>query len=316
MDELTLLRRTRDDELTPTPQALSDGRAALLARTQQTDAAGSRHRAPRSRRRWKWAIAIPAVPATLAIGVLVAGSVSMSAQSAHAAGILRSAAVEAVRFADPAPLPGQYVLSHTYADWSWCLPDECMPNVQVIDVYMPADPDAEWVLHRQFLEGYPEGPTEQTWRAVDGAFYYDSGPWKGVDVNAIPTDGETAYAWIDAQYQGGSSSRDEDNFVRITDILRTGLIPAAQRAALLDALARIPGVTATEGVTNLDGVEGIAIGRTEPLRFGQRDEIIIDPATGALLGERMVSTQSVFGWGVDEVITQTAITTSIVDSAP
>jgi RNA polymerase sigma-70 factor (ECF subfamily) len=138
----------------------------------------------------------------------------------------------------------------------------------------------------------------------------------GVDLADIPLDGAAAYSWIDSQYIGGSASRDEDNFERIRSILRTGLVPAPQRSALLDALARIPGVSATENVANLDGVVGVAIGRSELMRFGERWEIIIEPSTGLVIGERSLKGTAFFGWGPSELISLTAIESSIVDVVP
>lgn len=52
------------------------------------------------------------------------------------------------------------------------------------------------------------------------------------------------------------------------------------------------------------------------LRGGQRAEIIVDPATGLVIGERQLSTMAVFGFGVDEVLSLTAIETSVAPTAP
>jgi RNA polymerase sigma-70 factor (ECF subfamily) len=135
------------------------------------------------------------------------------------------------------------------------------------------------------------------------------------ELAALPRDGQALYDHFNSSYQGGSASRDENNFVRITDILRMGLIPADLRAGLYKALALIPGVTASEQA-NFDGKLGMAIGRTEPLRAGQRAEMIIDPGTGLVIGERTIMTYAAFGFGSNEVVGHTAIDYRIVDSAP
>ena len=54
----------------------------------------------------------------------------------------------------------------------------------------------------------------------------------------------------------------------------------------------IPGVTVTEGQANLDGRTGVAIGRLEEGPAKTRQELIIDPETGLLIGERSVLTQA------------------------
>lgn len=347
MDELTLLRNTRDDTPHPTSEALAAGRAALLGKANGYPAVAE---TPRPRRttlsRLPLGLAAGAVTMTV---ILIVGGLGMNVQSAHASNLLRAAAAETAGHIDLAPGPGEYLRVYTHASWMACNSngwDEqeerevhiCAPNEQIIDVYMPTDRSAEWVLYRDWGEnghGVLTGERIEIARAVNGDFYPHSGPvkectedgvckwipieetsWLGVELAEIPLDGSAAYEWIDSQYIGGSASRAEDNFDRITSILRTGLIPAAQRSALLDALARVPGVTVTQGVANLDGVVGDAIGRSEPLRFGERREIIIDPSTGLVIGERTLNGTTFFGWGTTEVVSLTAIESSIVDVAP
>ncbi|BDZ54526.1 hypothetical protein [Agromyces marinus] len=325
MDELTLLRSTRDDDREPSPEALTAARAALLARVADEVSGTSSARPAEHRRRWlprlTW-VGV-GVAATLT-GVLVAGNVSLNASTAYASDVLRTAAAETGRYADLVPGSGEYLRSRTHARWQVCSGSEdtakvvCEPNDQILDVYMPADPTAEWVLYRDWgsMQGVLTGESIETARAADGRFYGPESPWVRVDYADIPTNGAAAYAWIDEQYTGGSASRDEDNFVRIADILRSGLVPAAPRAALLDALSRIPGVTATDDIANLDGVTGVAIGRNEPFRAGERQEIIIDPDTGLVIGERRLAGATIFGWTFGEETELTAVESTIVDTAP
>lgn len=318
MDELTLLRSTRDHTREPSPTALAAGRAALLDRAADEGAALATTTQRKKRRvlpRLTWAAAGLATAMTV---VVVVGNVSLSAQSAYASDVLRGAAAETIQYADLVPGSGEYLRSLTHARWGVCDDTGCKPNDQILDVYMPADPEAEWVLYRDWgsMRGVLTGESIETVRAVDGRFYGPESSWVNVDYAAIPLEGAAAYDWIDAQYNGGSASRDEDNFGRITDILRSGLVPAPQRAALLDALSRIPGVTATDNVANLDGVTGVAIGRNEVLRAGERQEIIIDPNTGLVIGERMMSGATLFGWGQNEELSLTAIQTTVVKVAP
>jgi len=259
--------------------------------------------------------------AAAAVGALVVGQISITAQSAHAAGVLRAAADQSMTFTDPVPGQGQYLLVHTHANWLASGIDEAgnienSMNAQTIDVYRPGDPAQEWVLRRDWGDGHPVPMEIEVIRAKDGHFY--GGPWTLMsddELAALPRDGQALYDHFNSSYQGGSASRDENNFVRITDILRMGLIPADLRAGLYDALALIPGVTATEQA-NFDGKVGIAIGRTEPLRAGQRAEMIIDPTTGLVIGERTIMTYAAFGFGSNEVTGHTAIDYRIVDSAP
>ena len=315
MDELTLLRNTRDDTREPSTDALTAGRAALLARIADEGSATLTAQ-PRRMVRWvprlTWAAAGLAAALT---GVLVVGNVTLSAESAYASDLLRTAATQTIHYADLVPGSDQYLRSRTHARWGVCDGTGCEPNDQILDVYMPADPEAEWVLYRDWgnMAGVLTGESIEITRSrsVGGHFF-----WVNIDYADIPLDGAAAYDWIDAQYSGGSASRDEDNFGRISDILRSGLVPALQRAALLNALSRVPGVTATDNVANLDGVTGVAIGRNEPMREGERQEIIIDPNTGLVIGERAMSGATIFGWGPNQEMSLTAIETTVVDTAP
>ncbi len=68
-------------------------------------------------------------------------------------------------------------------------------------------------------------------------------------------------------------------------VLSTPEAPPALRAALYQALIRLPGLKTTENAANLAGQTGVALGvTTEHLR----DDIIIDPTTGRFIGNRMV----------------------------
>jgi hypothetical protein len=261
--------------------------------------------------------------AAATVGILAVGQTSITVQSAHAAVVLRAAAQQSMTFIDPVPAPGQYLLVHTRANWLGAGQDESgntetYMSEQRIDVYVPGDPHGEWVLDREWGPAGPMPGHDQRIRARNGEFYdgmLGMAPWTKADMDALPRDGQALRDHFNAQYRGGSASRDEDSFVRITDLLRSGLVPADLRAGLYDALALIPGVTASEHA-NLDGKAGVAIGRTEPLRGGLRAEIIIDPNTGLVIGERGVMTHAAFGFGLNEVLGHTAIDYQIIDSAP
>jgi RNA polymerase sigma-70 factor (ECF subfamily) len=255
--------------------------------------------------------------AAASLGVIILGQTNISIQSAHAATLLRSAAEQTIAFSDPTPGPGEYLRVHTHANWlvSGNMIETHM-NAQNIDVYVPGDASRDWVLDRDWGAIAPRPGQKDTIHAPDGEFY--GIPWTVInrqEIQDLPREGKALIDHFNAQYQGGSASRDEDNFVRITDLLRTGLIPADLRAGLYEALALIPGVNASEQ-TNFDGKPGIAIGRSEPLRAGQRDEIIIDPDTGLVIGERVVTTYAIFGLGANNLVAHTAIDYNIVGSVP
>ena len=63
------------------------------------------------------------------------------------------------------------------------------------------------------------------------------------------------------------------------------IIPAALRAGLYRAIALIPGIQRIEGQTDFGGRRGVAVGFAEG---GQRQDILLDPATLHPIGNRLV----------------------------
>lgn len=320
MDELTLLRSLRDDVAEPTAERLAPAFAALEKAMNDAEP----QRATRRRKRpIRWAAAGLSVAAAAAAAIVIGGVIAPpNPASASAAVVLRQAATEAVTYSDPVAGPGQYLKFHIRADWAGYASSadgtatRMQTNIQNIDVYIPTDADADWALYRDWEHGQIGNGefTSETIHAPGGRFY--GTPWSPQNVDEIPTgSGAETLAYFDTRYEGGSASRDEDNFVRITDLLRTYPVPATLRARLFEALALIPGTTSTEGVANLDGQVGVAIGRDEPLRSGERHEIIIDPDTGQIIGERQMVPAGNVPAG-EEQVALTAMSTTVVDSVP
>lgn len=276
----------------------------------KTDGVAGSGKPKRPRRKGRVVFALAAV----GVGLMVLGQINVTAQSAHAAGLLRASAEQAKNFTDPTPGAGQYLLVSTHANWMVSGQDfDSYMEQQIIDVYVPAEAKKDWVLDRDWGGQEPR----EVIHAADRKFYESR--WVShefPDLDALPREGKALYKFIDDRYTGGSASRAEDNFGRITDLLLTGLVPADLRAALYESLALVPGVTSKENQKNFDGKSGTAIGRTELLRGGERAEIIIDPDTGLVIGERNIMTIAAFGFGLNEVMGHTAIDYKIVDSAP
>jgi hypothetical protein len=69
------------------------------------------------------------------------------------------------------------------------------------------------------------------------------------------------------------------------ELLKTGTVPADLKEAIYRAVALVPDLKVTEQVANLDGRTGVALGREPDGTF--RTEIIVDPATGEFIGQRV-----------------------------
>lgn len=346
MDELSLLRRIRADVPEASTDALRRGRAALLERAQDAPVAP-----PAKRRhpvRWFGLGALGVGGAAAVVLTLVATNILGLAgwrggADAAAADVLDKAALATITSSDPVLQPGQYLLVGTDAVYRATLMadgGEWDANKAVTyltishdELYIPADRSDDWVWVRGLTEPYKSfsdegarlaqeqyarmlaetGGEPELLRAPRGEFYGSAGRYG--DLGDLPRDPQQLLNYIYKATLGAGRSADGEALVWIADTLRTGRVPADLRAALYRAAAGIPGVEITEQAANLDGRTGISIGRVENVD-GTRQDIIIDPATGSLIGEREVLVREALGLPAGTTTAFTAVTTSVADSAP
>lgn len=328
-------------DLGPTTEQINTMRQNILRRVAPVPSTG-RSAVPRSvstRRRIGFAtLGVAALAAALVVTGVVSPFGPRGAASAQAAEFLQSAAAATIHTSDPVVGAGQYLRVATTAvdgprvgggapnDW-WLSPSTGV-------LYIPANRTGQWVWER-----YPIRPTvfygnskeaameyydyslgdahlNSILRADGGAFYGSVPSDYGMD--KMPLDPRALRDYFYDHYIGGSASKDEDVWVRITDLLRTGEVPADLRAALYQTIALIPGVDIVDNQATLDGRTGVALGRTEPARgaTAAREEIVIDPQTGLLIGERTVSTVQIGDLPTGTVHRSTSVETSVVDTAP
>jgi len=328
-------------------------RAELLGRIDTESLAAAQHVPSRARRRvrdphrrggWRragWSTG-GAVLILGVAGVLVATNVvgvpgSRHGTSSAAAAVLNSAADVAAHESDPVLAPGQYLKIETRA---MSLGGSGAPGTTSMETayqsgetdiqYVPADRSKTWI----WVEGVStvektfgpasaaaakanESPrTTDTWIPGPGGRYYGSPmPADDADLATLPTDPKQLLKYIYLHTRGQGNSRDGEAFVWIGDRLTSGTVPASIRAVLFRTAAMIPGVVVSEQTANLDGRTGVAVGYTDTTSHTRQD-LIVDPATGAFIGERDVSTTSDSGFPAGTVTDSTAVTTSVVDSAP
>lgn len=287
----------------------------------------------RRRRKCVTSVAAASVLAGLVAGDIVGLAGWRGGANAEAADVLNTAAETAITSSDPVVNPGQYLRIRSTNVWStedW--PEDGSKyqwlDTEKMDMYIPADRTSEWVwlrsgrvpttffddkarnyVQEQGIQAHPE-----TLRAAKGEFYGQPGGTLTTDMSTFPRDPYRLLNHIYIRTLGAGQSVDGEALVFIADLLRTGLVPADLRAALYKAAAMIPGVTIMEGQANLDGRTGVAIGRTEGTLM--RQEIIIDPKTGQLIGEREVLTQAYGVMPAGTPISWTAVETSASDTAP
>jgi hypothetical protein len=343
MDELTLLRGLGERAAGPDDAAVTRARAALLARIRE-EADPAPAPAPRRRRAVRWSAGGALVAGALAATLVLTGTVGLGGwrgtADPAAADALHAAALRTVEVVDPVVGPGQYLRVETRAMHTTRGDDGFFQTLDTERLYLPADRDDAWVLQRLAPEPHSgttaaareqaeelhddlvaaDGPDGELLRA-DGGRFSGGKPLDASDdeLASLPRDPERLLDRIRELTRGAGRSAEGQALVWIADTMRSGTVPADLRAALLDAAALIPGVTVTERQATLDGRTGIAIGRYESADRTRQD-IIIDPATGQVIGEREVQVEEnradAGAFPARSTISWTSVTTSVVDEAP
>lgn len=146
--------------------------------------------------------------------------------------------------------------------------------------FVSADQRASWVA-----AGSP--PISRPGRVEDSAVsgsdaLLDAGP-----LTELPTDPVELREMLEAREIPGVDGPpgEAETFVLIGDMLRGTYLPAAIRAAIYELTAELPGVELLGEVEDPVGRAGIGIAFTDERR-GTTHELIFDPETSALLGER------------------------------
>jgi hypothetical protein len=101
----------------------------------------------------------------------------------------------------------------------------------------------------------------------------------------LPTDPDALFVQLRKQAEGNGHGVDAEMFTLVGDSLRETSATPAQRAALYDVAARIPGVQLLGSVTDPAGRRGTAVALDNE-QNRMRDTLVFDPDTSALLAER------------------------------
>lgn len=310
MSDIDLLRKLRDD-IPEDPSALVRGRRRLLER-----AVGPRvmHKRRISRRMVlaSAGVAAAVTGAMVVIGLPVLDDSPVGARPAAAA-VLHEAARNAARAQTVTARPGQYVYTATHAMYvngtsvcsrqgsctaisfgeekqreSW-IPVDGKGAIVIREIggikYTFFTPGDETALRDAGIELPTNQKNEFTTPGSGGNFQQPTLKF----LESLPTDPAKLLARIRKDSEGQGPSADAEALVYIADLLRESdaMVSPELRAALFEAAALIPGIDRVPGQVTLDGQTGVAIGRMEPTN-GERQEIIIDPKTSRVLGERSV----------------------------
>lgn len=352
MDGLQLLREMRSDIGSAPPATLARGRNNLMAKvgsTSRPETTTSTHApATVSPIRFRRRVLLASAAAALLVGGIVAADVVLPGQSgatAEAAEVLNNAAAATIQTSDPLVGPGQYLKIETTAVYGASSVAADGTQAAWLDktggqVYVPADRSGTWIWNREdrvpttffseaskaavakMQESLAKDPGPSLvgiQRAPRGAFYgSEQTVINGIPlakVSSLPKDPRALLNFIRERTKGAGPSSEMEALITIADTLRTGVIPADVRAALYKAAALIPGVTVVDKQATLNGKTGVAIGIQSP-DGGARQEIIIDPDTGLMIGERDVSLKATADFPAGTATAWTAVQTSVVNSAP
>ncbi|MFI9818698.1 CU044_5270 family protein [Saccharothrix variisporea] len=285
----------------------------------------------------RW-VAVAACVAVVAVAAVVGTSVS-SPPEATAAEVLNRAAESVLGAHDPVLAPGQYRYTRT-RDWALAVDDRGDRKFRhlyegVSETWRPQDWRAEWLSRytvtgkRQWVEGTEadaraagvplEEPRTTERTAPCGDFVPElgesgtcadvAGSWRhptDAFLDRLPRDP----AELHRQLVEAAGDVPGGPMAVAADVLATAWVPEDLRAALYQALAELPDLSVSDRAANLDGRVGVA------LRAGagpQVREIVVDPATGRFLGERVIGTQEWEGLPAGTVWSFTSVTIGVAD---
>ncbi|MFE0174381.1 CU044_5270 family protein [Streptomyces sp. NPDC059002] len=129
--------------------------------------------------------------------------------------------------------------------------------------------------------------------------------WSYNKVSKLPTATDALLERIYAD-TNGQSSRDQQAFDTISEMISEQIAPPKISAALYRAGAKIPGVVVVDHAKDAAGRAGIALARTDE-QTGERTEWIFDKKTYEYLGSRGVQVKEVDGVKPGTVVERTAI---------
>jgi hypothetical protein len=322
MNEIELLQQLRAELPAARPESRAATRAALVARIEHSKpSARPRMTSPWRRSRLGLAVAgvgLAALLVALPIGIIGGGG---EVQPAVGQVLRRAAEVAAVR--EPVvPGPGQFLYSRSKSaylrstgynprcrtrpcdrehpwevtdEWSVLVPSERevwasfdgSRRGRVREVvgkprFVSAGQRAGWVA-----AGSP--PLPRAGRVEDSTL--SSGGF--LDASELSADPATLRELIEAREIRGVEGPpgEAETFTLIGDMLRETYLPSAVRAAIYQLTGELPGVELLGEVKDPVGRPGTGIAFTDRKR-GIRHELIFDPTTSALLGERQSIVES------------------------
>jgi hypothetical protein len=255
------------------------------------------------RRRWVFglAAAAAALAATAAAVVVSAGNVDVEREPArgplaftNAATLLTGAADRARGLAAPIVRPDQFVYTETVATARSRNEATGEEKVETLrrQAWQSVDGTRDGSARTAPRDGTGQTREDRLAGCRDGRETHTKGG-KTVEVACVPspayrtdlpTDTDAMLRYLKEKGAGTRNPGNQQAFTVGADLIGDAYLSPAARAALLEALARIPSVTIVGDVTDEAGRPGVAVTITEAQ--DSRAEIIFDKVTGDVLGKR------------------------------
>jgi hypothetical protein len=308
MDEIRLLKELRAGLPPIDPEARHAARASLQLRFDDNGLPAPRpHRRLRRSRPLRLGLAVTGLAAVA--GVVMVASLGGGAEVQPAAAqVLHDAADTASsQPPEPAPGPGQYFYTRSreaYLSSVALSPSDCGGDGGCEASALTPNERETWTspggggrfrtvsLEAEFLTA----AQRRAWFAAGlpkprGAGHVEEQGFSDepiLDTSKLPTDPPALRRLLEARKVPtvGGPPGEAETFVLIGDLLRNTYLPPDFRAALFEVAAELPKVESLGEVRDPIGRPGSAVAYTDNFT---RHELIFDPETSALLGEREVS---------------------------
>jgi len=303
MNEIDLLRELRADLPGPRAESRASARGALVARIEQSQRGPEKAAVPAWRRSRLRLVAVLAGVAALlvALPTLILGG-DGKVQPALGQVLRAAATTAATQPAEPPPGPGQYFYTRSReaylttsveATRAWSV---LVPRIRQTWIAANGTGRARAVAAKpEFLTA----GQRRAWKAA-GSPHLGSGGVEDfalsgqpfLDTSNLPTEPKALRRLIEARKipRVGGPPGEAETFTLIGDMLRNTYLPPAFRAALYRVVGELPKVELRGEVKDPVGRTGIGVAYT---KGSTTHELIFDPETSALLGEREVAARRI-----------------------
>jgi hypothetical protein len=293
MDEMQLIREFGEPVKLPDHDDLASARAKLLAAASRPEKATVHPLRSRKRLVWLGATAVGLAAAITAVVALapvdkVGLPISVPQAQADPVQVLHAAAAAALKMPATPPRPDQFVYMKEQASGG-----------SAYEGWLSADGTHDGLIKREGKEEVSPGCRNGK-RVITGSNggrhdgkLEDCQPTPAYDP-ALPGDADAMLAHLAAQYEKEGKLENVNGIAKdVSTLLSMNYLRPDQRAALFEAVAKVPGLILTKNVKDAVGRTGDSI--SWDTKKGQAGGFVFDPVTHAYLGATHGEAQLAYG---------------------